>query len=588
MWDTLLDYGIDAIRNVHVRTHLQRMMYHIKYRNDWHDTPIHEVDSVVYIIICLDSPDFYIGNTGLPLQQRIQQHGFTRSPMGLMVRLAGWDRIMFFPVARETTNYKRFALERHLINKFVPTLNRANILDLLLPETSSAPNRPPQQQRTNPPTPRKENNAPGEQAARHIHELKNMDDKLKAIAELKQQAHSARNQFTLKYLERYTNDVDRQRLDKAFTIAAGKVAKHDNTICLDFPIVSNYAEDVLRDALRNFPGKKKYNIDVTFKCVYLTTFGNKARNVRSIDESTAICYCNQYPAEFKKGLHVCTPLKELADRQYPDLVLPALAGAQYRAAACEQETRNRMKACSEKLFEKGDTILRTDAEKKELREWAEQLTAKLVDTLPSKTSNMAAQLDDLKSKFIITPLDKSPQTLMACCRRLYFEQLQVALEFQEIPSKDDQRKFVQTMVTAHTVLPFKKDNINSEDIPYLYLVPKVHKPQLAFRTIVGSPFNDKIKQTVNYTRRPAKILNQVCGSLLHSLFNLNKYNTNTIPGYINHYFCRQTTFSAQNTIRSHSAHLNGKMMECIDLSTCLHQYFARGYDRKRRMGIQQV
>ena len=123
------------------------------------------------------------------------------------------------------------------------------------------------------------------------------------------------------------------------------------------------------------------------------------------------------------------------------------------------------------------------------------------------TQAWKAQLKEVQKAFIIVEMDKSPQTLVACCRKVYYDNLEkIATQFTQVT--DEQKEVhVQTLLKAHeTIGPLKRDNIEDKRIPYMYLTPKLHKKTLAFRIIVGSPFNDKIKQTTNYTRTPAKTL----------------------------------------------------------------------------------
>lgn len=151
--------------------------------------------------------------------------------------------------------------------------------------------------------------------------------------------------------------------------------------------------------------------------------------------------------------------------------------------------------------------------------------------------NFKEVLTAIQKEYIISATDKTPQTLTITCKRHYMDKLKANVStFTTIDSKAvneglatfkdledkifEQKKDVQPYVECKT----KEDQLAK--LPYLYIVPKMHKFNKedegrehhvqAWRIMVGSKVDNK-RRTTNYTTTVARFAAKVYEALLHSI-----------------------------------------------------------------------
>jgi hypothetical protein len=157
-----------------------------------------------------------------------------------------------------------------------------------------------------------------------------------------------------------------------------------------------------------------------------------------------------------------------------------------------------MECCRQGLEQFPDT-LSGKAPREFALQWAQKLTKELEDQFktaeavnpdPSMSNNawMAVQAF-LGKHFVVSVADKSPQTMVGMCMKEYVRKLRAAMtnpvRFRKITEKEALAK-VKGFQDMEKMLDIPASPIT---FPYLYLMPKLHKPGELVRETASSQYS---------------------------------------------------------------------------------------------------
>jgi len=243
------------------------------------------------------------------------------------------------------------------------------------------------------------------------------------------------------------------------------------------------------------------------------------------EESETLCYCSSLPKEIQRAdssdaSHVFCGLAELAQAlrsskdfedietsQFDNLIQLVQCGGKFRFDLSTEESITNLREDLERVarrYEKCPSIYKKLTGF--INEVVDKVSARANDKVPPAQPKFPqALVQRIREMFIVVPVDKAAQTMGAFCKKCYFTLLKQKLHtvFQPIDKTAAER----------ILQDFTSRKIDDENFPYPYLLPKLHKPTMAVRLVVGTHAvvdedRSSTPQVTNYTSTQARKLDR--------------------------------------------------------------------------------
>ena len=128
------------------------------------------------------------------------------------------------------------------------------------------------------------------------------------------------------------------------------------------------------------------------------------------------------------------------------------------------------------------------------------------------------ELEQLKSQFVFTSIDKASNNISIICKKFYLENIKNELSITPTYTEVNNLYDSENIINNH-VKYYEKYNIEMEEnckiLPFIHMLPKFHKNPIDFRYIAAAKRSS--------TKQISKILSSVLGLMLKSLKHHSKF-----------------------------------------------------------------
>ena len=181
-----------------------------------------------------------------------------------------------------------------------------------------------------------------------------------------------------------------------------------------------------------------------------------------------------------------------------------------------------------------------------------------------KSANSLNCLKNLQENFILTPVDKAANNVSFTCKKFYIKT--VLTEVGLWPTSENHTYRPVNSTNKQQILDSQfdfnvanniRDNIKTNELPFIYAIPKFHKNPVKFRFIVSS--------SKCQTKPLAKVITKglkLCQAQHESWCRVLRSYTG-----INHFFIIDKNQPILNTLKKLSDKQNAKSIETFDFST---------------------